>query len=219
MTGTMIFSECCCGRCILHAMTDIQYSPAANRNQDPILAELRALLPETVSVLEVASGTGQHAVHFASAMPGISWQPSDPDPIRRISIEARIDASGLSNVASPLELDVVLDWPELTVDAVYAANLLHISPLDTVRGLLFGAASVLTPGGRLLIYGPFKSQGVQVSPSNEAFDQSLRARNPLWGIRDLEVVEAAAIEAGFGRADQILMPANNFLLIFELSDQ
>jgi len=200
-------------------MTDIQFSPAADRNKDPILAKLRAVLPDAASVLEVASGTGQHAVHFAAAIPGLFWQPSDPDPLRHYSIKARVEASGLVNVAPPLALDVVGNWPDLKVDAVYAANLLHISQPEALRGLIFGAASVLNPGGRLLIYGPFKRQGKHISPSNEEFDQSLRAQNPQWGIRDLEAVAAAAIEAGFGPADQVTMPANNFLLIFELSDQ
>jgi cyclopropane fatty-acyl-phospholipid synthase-like methyltransferase len=200
-------------------MTDIQFSPAADRNKDPILAELHAVLPAAARVLEVASGTGQHAVHFAAAMPGLCWQPSDPDPQRRRSIEAAIVASGLTNLAPPLALDVVGDWPDLNVDAVYTANLLHISQPEALRGLIFGAASVLDSGGRLLIYGPFKRQGEHISPSNEEFDQSLRAQNPQWGIRDLEAVATAAIEAGFRAGNQVAMPANNFLLIFELLAQ
>jgi SAM-dependent methyltransferase len=200
-------------------MTDAQFSPAADRNKDPILAELRVALPNSAAVLEIASGTGQHAVYFADAMPGLQWQPSDPDPLRRRSIKSRTEASELNNIAAPLALDVLGDWPDLSVDAVYTANLLHISPAAVLPGLIIGAVRVLNQGGRLLIYGPFKRHGVHTSSSNEDFDQSLRAENPQWGIRDLESVEALATESGFRLVNQIAMPANNFLLIFELSGQ
>lgn len=200
-------------------MSDLPFSPAADRNKEPILSCLRELLPEAARVLEVASGTGQHVVHFAAALPATRWQPSDPESEARRAITARLESLSLTNVSAPIELDVTGAWPVLSADALYTANMLHISEPETVAGLMQGAASVLGHDGRLLIYGPFKRGGVQVSPSNEAFDQSLRARNPRWGIRDLEEVASVAEQAGFELSKVIDMPANNFLLSFERNAQ
>ncbi len=196
-------------------MFEAKFSPAAERNKDVILAVLRDVLPTTGAVLEIASGTGQHVLHFAKAMPGLHWQPSEPDESYRVPLHNLIDQIGLSNVAGPVDLDVLEPWPDLTVNAVIVANMLHISPFATIQGLLAGAASVLEPDGILHIYGPFKAAGEFTSPSNEEFDANLRARNELWGIRDLEEVTLAAIEQGLQCISIKPMPANNFSLVYK----
>ena len=180
---------------------------------------LRAELPATGRVLEIASGTGQHVVHFARALPGLTWQPSDPDPRQRASIVARVAQAGLGNVEPPLDLDVRTVWKVHEVDAVIVANLLHISEPDTLSGLCEGAAGALCAGGLLHIYGPFRRGGGHTSPGNRAFDASLRAQSPSWGIRDLESVLAAAVAEGFVVRRIIDMPANNLSLVLELPRQ
>lgn len=185
-------------------------SPSALRNRDPILDVLRATLPKTGTLLEIASGTGEHVSHFAAHLPGWMFQPSDFDPACRATIDAR--CAGLGNVQPAIQLDVSLPWPELHVDAVLCVNMIHISPWHATIGLMTGAAGA--GAGLLITYGPYKRGGLHTAPSNAAFDADLRARNPAWGIRDLEAVAAGAVEAGFAAPQIIEMPANNFCLVF-----
>lgn len=196
-------------------MFEAKFSPSAERNKEAILAVLREFLPKRGNVLEIASGTGQHVMHFAKAMPELNWLPSEPDESYRVPLQNIIDQASLDNVAAPINLDVLEPWPHITVDAVIVANMLHISPVTTVQGLLAGAASVLVPGGIVHVYGPFKVAGECTSPSNQEFDQSLSARNEKWGIRDLEEVTLAAIESGLQCTSIKPMPANNFSLVYK----
>lgn len=195
---------------------DLRHSPAAERNREPILEALLQLLPPRGAALEIASGTGQHAVHFAAGLPGWSWQASDPDPGALASIAAWSARSQRSNVRAPLLLDVTAaHWPvEPGFDAVFCANLLHISPWTACLGLMAGAARCLAPGGLLLIYGPYWVDGERAAPSNIAFDADLRVRDPAWGVRRLEDVVQAAREAGLALRERRSMPANNLLLVF-----
>lgn len=191
----------------------ILHAPAAERNRGPILEVLRGILPDHGRVLEIASGTGQHVVYFAEALPALHWIPSDPDPAQRASVAARTAAAGLDNVTDPLDLDVLGDWPDLAVDAVITANLLHVSARETMTGLCRGTAAVLRPGGALLVYGPFKRDGEHTSDGNRQFDRSLKRQNPAWGIRDVEDLLAEAGEAGLRLAEIIDMPANNLAVV------
>lgn len=197
-------------------MSDILHSIYAERNRVPILDVLRRVLPARGRVLEIASGTGQHVAYFAKELPDLHWLPSDPDPAQRASISARIGAAGLANVDEPLDVDVLAEWPRLFVDAVIVANLLHVSPPETLAALCEGAAMVLPPGGVLHIYGPFKRHGAHTSTGNTEFDRSLRERNPAWGIRDLERVVEVAAANQLIRQEVVAMPANNFSLVFAL---
>ncbi len=193
----------------------LPHSPAAERNREPILAVLRTMLPATGRVLEVASGTGQHVVHFASALPGCHWQPGDPDAKAREAIDARVARAGLLNVSSAIALDVESGpWPPGPFDAVFCANMIHIAPWSCTQGLLDGAARILKPGGSLLLYGPFLRDGIETAPGNVAFDADLRARNPAWGIRRLEAVGQMAAGLGLTRESVTEMPANNLLVRF-----
>jgi len=198
-----------------------QRSPSAERNREPILAVLREVLPATGRVLEIASGTGQHAVCFAGALPGLDWQPSDLDADARASIAAWIAHEGLANVRAPLALDVHQpDWGVQTLDkldqldAVVCINMIHISPWSATQALFAGASRRLADGGVLYLYGPYKRGGAQTSPSNDAFDQQLRSRDPAWGVRDMEAVVALGASVGLVCDEPIAMPANNFSLIF-----
>jgi len=196
-------------------LSALPFSPAAERNAAPILARLQAWLPRTARVLEVASGTGQHAQQFATAMPGWDWQPSDAQPDALPVVATR--CASLPNVRPPLLLAVQHQpWPQAAVafDAVYVANLLHIAPWDATPGLMQGAAQGLQPGGQLLVYGPFIVEGEPLAPSNAAFDADLRARDPRWGLRSLAQVEGAARAAGLALAERAAMPANNLMLRF-----
>ena len=190
-------------------------SAAAERNKDAILAVLRrALLPRGV-VLELASGTGQHAVHFASALRDVRWQPSDPDPVARASISAWREVARLDNLAAPVDLDVhVLPWPLARVDAVVAINMVHISPWSATTSLFAGASSAVGEAGVVFLYGPYFVAGKEAAPSNEAFDRALRAENAAWGVRRLEDVVAAADDAGFTLDEVVEMPANNLSVVF-----
>ncbi len=190
-----------------------RFAPAAARNREPILAVLREHLPASGTALEIASGSGEHAVAFAAAFPSLVWQPSDPDPANRASIAAWIAAEGTPNLLPPIDLDATAEiWPLATADAVVCINMIHIAPWAACLGLLRGAARLLAPGGLLYLYGPFKRDSAHTAPSNAAFDESLRARDPAWGIRDLgEVSEAAA---GFARPAVVAMPANNLSVLF-----
>ena len=198
---------------------DLPFSPAAERNRGPILAQLRRLLPTSVRVLEIASGSGQHAQHFASACPGWVWQPSEADAALLPAIDAR--CHGLANVLPAVALDVTrAPWPlgaahnGAHYGALYSANLLHISPWPTCAALMRGAALHLDASGRLLLYGPFRQDGVPTAPSNEAFDADLRSRHPQWGLRSLADVEREAAAQGL-RLDEVMpLPANNLMLVF-----
>lgn len=190
-------------------------APAALRNREPILGVLRRHLPATGLVLEVASGTGEHVAHFAAALPDLVFQPSDPQPEARASIDAW--AAGLANIRPALALDATgiakgMDWP--AADAVLCSNMIHIAPWAATLGLLRGAGRSLPPGGPLLLYGPYKQDGAHTAPSNAAFDSDLRARDPAWGIRDLEAVAEAAAAQGFGAPGIEPMPANNLMVVF-----
>jgi len=193
-----------------------RHAPAAARNRDAILAVLRAELPTSGLVLEVASGSGEHAVHFARALPDLRWLPSDPDPAALHSITAWADEAGLANLAPPLWIDAADPdaWPIDHADAALCVNMVHISPWAATQGLLRGAARLLPAGGPLCIYGPFFREGVLTAPGNTAFDESLRARDPDWGLRWVHDVEAAARMEGFKLARAVDMPANNLSLIF-----
>ena len=187
-------------------------APSASRNRDPILAALSRHLPPAGLVLEVASGTGEHVAHFAAALPGLVWQPTDPDPERRASIDAWAD--GLPNVRPALTLDATMvPWPVREAAVVLCINMIHIAPEAATNGLLAGAASVLAPGGLLVLYGPFRRAGRPMEPGNAAFDVDLRGRNPDWGLRVLEDVAALAVDAGFGAPVIEEMPADNLLVV------
>ncbi|MGO1075241.1 DUF938 domain-containing protein [Inquilinus sp. CA228] len=197
-------------------MTDHrQQAPAAARNRDPILAVLRGVLPRTGTVLEIASGSGEHSLHFARALPGLVFQPSDPNPEARHSIAAWAAESGLANLRPPLALDAAAaSWPVSTADAVLCINMIHISPWAATEGLMRGAVAILPPGGPLYLYGPYRRAGVPTAPSNEAFDRDLRQRDPAWGLRELEAVAALAAAAGFSGPAVTEMPANNLSVVF-----
>jgi len=192
------------------------YAPAAARNRAPILQVLTRHLPKRGLVLEIASGSGEHIVHFAqNSAPDLIFQPSDPDPASRASIDAWSAALGLPNVHPAVALDAgSSDWPLSQADAVLCINMIHIAPWTAAIGLMRGAAQLLGSGGMLYLYGPFRRNGRHTAPSNEEFDQSLRDRNPAWGVRDAEEVEALAAEHGFEPPLIEDMPANNLSLIF-----
>lgn len=185
------------------------YSPAAERNRDPILAVLRRVLPATGRVVEVAAGTGQHAAWFAAHMPGVRWSPTEPDAAGRASVAAWCE--GLQNVDAPLPLDVTGPWEVEPADAVYCANMVHIAPWAATLGLVAGAAACLPADAPLVLYGPFVRDGVGTAESNLAFDASLRARDPAWGLRHLSAVVAAA--AGFTLDEVVELPANNVVVV------
>lgn len=192
-----------------------RHSPAAERNREPIAAELRRLLPVQGLALEIASGTGQHASYFSGALPGWHWQPSDGDAHSLASINAWCE--GCANVLPALQLDVLADaWPGVpaSVDALFCANLLHISPWATCAALMRGAARHLAAQGLLLLYGPYIVDGEPTAPSNLAFAADLRARNPTWGLRRLADVTSAAAAVGLRLRERVSMPANNLLLVF-----
>ena len=192
-----------------------RHSPAAERNRGPILAELLRLLPAQGAMLEIAAGTGQHAAHFAAALPGWRWLPSDGDARSMTSIGAWCAA--IANVLPPLHVDVLAaPWPGVpaNIDAMFCANLLHISPWATTPALMQGAARHLARQGLLLLYGPYRVEGETTAPSNEAFDADLRARDPAWGLRTLGAVVQEAEAAGLHLRERVAMPANNLLLVF-----
>ncbi|HEX5605143.1 MAG TPA: DUF938 domain-containing protein [Candidatus Binatia bacterium] len=188
---------------------------SADRNRGPILNVLERVLPKTGLVLEIASGTGQHVVHFAQALKGLSWQPTDMDAACRRSISAWLVTADLANVRQPLDLDVrALPWRVPTLDAIVCLNLIHIAPWSVATALFAGAALAVRESGLLYLYGPYSVQGRHTSPSNAAFDSALRAENLEWGLRDLKEVESLAKDQGFDLAETIEMPANNFSVLF-----
>jgi hypothetical protein len=185
------------------------------RNRDAIAAVLADWLPPAGTVLEVASGSGEHAVHFAAAFPDLQWQPSDPDPAALTSIAAWRAEAGLPNVAPPILLDAAApEWPMRAANTLLCINMVHISPWAATLGLFAGAARVLPQGAPLILYGPYVEAEVPTVESNRAFDANLRARNPDWGLRDLGAVKTAAAEAGLAFAERRAMPANNLMLLF-----
>jgi hypothetical protein len=190
------------------------HSAAAERNRAPILEVLARHLPASGTVLELASGSGQHVVHFAQHLPQLRWQPSDPDPRCRVSIEAWCAEAGPAVVLPPLALDArELPWPLTNLAAVIAINLIHISPWPVTEALFQGAAQGLGPAGLVYLYGPYRIGGRHTAPSNEAFDASLRERDPDWGVRDRDEVLAVAQRHGFDLLEQVGMPANNLSLV------
>jgi SAM-dependent methyltransferase len=190
-----------------------RHASAAERNRGPILDVLRLVLPAHGVVLELASGTGQHVAYFAAALPGLIWLPSEADREMHDSIAAW--TAGLRNVRAPIALDATATtWPVPSLDAVYAANLVHIAPWEVCLGLLAGAGRSLAPGGLLLLYGPYRIGGEHTAPSNAAFDRQLRSSDPRWGVRDLEGVRDAAAPHGLALEERVAMPANNQTLIF-----
>lgn len=192
-----------------------RFAPATERNRGPILALLTRVLPPAGRVLEIASGTGEHAVFFSRHLPHLTWQPTDPDAAARASIVAWTAEAALPNIADPLALDASQpNWPIDLADAVLAVNMVHISPWAATVGLLGGAARVLPTGAPLMLYGPYKRGGQHTASSNEAFDQNLRRQNPAWGVRDLEIVVETADAAGLALAEIAPMPANNLGLVF-----
>jgi SAM-dependent methyltransferase len=193
-------------------------SPAAERNKDPILTVLESVLPETGSVLEIASGTGQHVCFFAGELPGIRWQPTEPEEASREAIAIRIREAALENVAQPIALDVLEPhWPvHERFDAVLCINMIHISPWRATHALFRGVARLLDSRGRLILYGPYLENGTAVQ-SNLDFDASLKRRNAEWGLRDLAEVTRVAAGHGLARQQIVRMPANNLSVVFAKS--
>lgn len=192
-------------------------SPASLRNAEPILRLLRAHLPKSGRVLEIASGSGQHAVFFSGALPGLDWTPSDPSADARASIAAWAAEAGTGRLQAPLALDCLDEatWPEAQFDAVVCINMVHISPWAATEGLMKLAERALPrPGGLLYLYGPYRETEVPLAPSNAAFDASLQARDPAWGLRDRDAVTALAKAHGLTLTLRADMPANNISLLF-----
>ena len=190
-------------------------APAALRNREPIAAVLRRWLPEQGTVLEVASGTGEHSVYFARQFPDLDWQPSDLHPDALKSIAAWREEQRLPNLREPIVIDAAApEWPIERADAVLNINMVHISPWASALGLLDGAARLLAAGSPLILYGPWISASIETAPSNLAFDSDLRARDPEWGLRSVEDFAAEALARGFVLVEQTPMPANNLMLLF-----
>jgi len=194
------------------------FSPTAARNSEPILAVLKRVLPTKGAVLEIGCGTGEHAVHFAGAMPRLTWLPSDPDSDCRASTASWIRFTRLSNVLPPVDIDVCAkSWgieQSAPFDAIVSLNMVHIAPWAASLGLFAGAGRLLRAGGLLFLYGPFMRDGVHNAPSNAAFDASLRARNASWGVRDIVELERVGESSGVSLRETIEMPANNMSLVF-----
>jgi SAM-dependent methyltransferase len=195
------------------------HAAATERNREPILEILRRVLPPAGLVLEIASGTGQHVTFFARELPSLRWQPSDPSPVHLDSIRAWTAASGVDNVAAPLQLDVEsAPWPVTHADAIVNINMIHIAPWAAAEALFAGAARLLPAGGVLFLYGPFKRDGRHTAESNARFDERLRSEDARWGVRDLADVQQLAVGAGFIAPEVIGMPANNLSLVFRRRD-
>lgn len=196
----------------------LPYSEACERNKRPIGEVLERILPKSASVLEIGAGTGQHAVYFTRLLPGIRWQASDVGP-HLPDLERRFEQEGDDRLPAPIELDVAdsSQWPDGQFDAVYTANTLHIMPWELTPLFMAGAAACLRPGGQLIVYGPFHDRGQHTAPSNEAFDRSLRQRDPAMGIRDAVEVAEIAARCGLAQRDDLGLPANNRILAFTRS--
>ncbi len=193
-----------------------RYAPSALRNRDPILNVLRRHLPKSGLVLEIASGSGEHITYFAGAsVAELVYQPSDPDDAARASIDAWVAERGLTNVQPAIAIDAAAQtWPIAHADAVICINMVHIAPWDAAVGLVCGASRILSTGGLLYFYGPFRKGGAHTAASNAAFDQELQSRNPAWGVRELEKVSSLAAGHGFSAPLIEEMPVNNLSLIF-----
>lgn len=195
-----------------------QFATAVDRNTEPIIGVLSGVVPASGRALEIASGTGQHVVAFAAAFPGIDWQPSDPNAAARDSIAAWVADAGRANVAPPLDIDVTRPgWAAAAqgpYDLVVCINMIHIAPWLACLGLIEGAGTLLPPDGVLYLYGPYRRDGMHTAHSNEAFDRSLRSRNPDWGLRDMAEVAAVAAPYGLTWERTVPMPVNNFSLLF-----
>jgi SAM-dependent methyltransferase len=189
------------------------HAPAAERNKGPILDVLRRVLPPAGLVVEIASGTGQHVAHFAAALTHLTWQPCELDA--RVHESIRAWTRPLANVRPPIALDVRQPWPFARADAVICMNMIHIAPWEAALALIDGAGRALPPGGVLFLYGPYRRFGRHTAASNAAFDASLRATDPQWGVRDLEAVEERATAAGLGLGEVVEMPANNLSVVFQ----
>jgi hypothetical protein len=192
-----------------------RFAPAVARNKDPITKVLAQYLPASGLILEIASGSGEHALHFAAAFPTLTFQPSDPDASSRASIAAWQQEARLPNLLPPCTLDVMAEpWPVTQADAVLCINMIHIAPWNATEALMRGAAGLLSAQGLMFLYGPFKRGGRHTAPSNAEFDANLRAQDARWGVRDLEAVAALASAVGFASPIIEPMPANNLSLIF-----
>lgn len=192
-----------------------KYAPATERNREPIAAVLLEELPASGTVLEIASGTGEHALHFAPLLPGLLWQPSDYDEEALASIAAWREEAGLANILPPLRLDASSsEWPIARADAIFCSNMIHISPPAVTEGLLAGAGQLLGGDAPLILYGPFIEGDVVTAQSNLAFDQSLKSRDPSWGLRELVWVDQLAEASGLKRARRVAMPANNLIVVY-----
>ncbi len=201
------------------AMEDARlFSPSAGRNRDVIAATFAGVLAKGAHVLEIGAGTGEHAVAVVSARPDLRWRPTDPDPQSRASIAAWAAHAGLDQIAAPVALDARdAPWPvehDGPFDALVSINMIHIAPWSAALGVLAGAERLVTPGGQLVFYGPFAHGGVHTAPSNAEFDASLKARDPSWGVRDLDAIVAAAAPHGLALDRTIPMPANNQVVVF-----
>jgi hypothetical protein len=196
--------------------TRAKVSPSTARNRHPILEVLKPRLPPTGFVLEIAAGSGEHAVYNATAFPNLNWQPTDKDPDSLASIAAWRDHAGLSNLLSPLQLDASdpASWPIANADVIININMIHIAPWKTTEGLMTGAGRVLPSGGLLFLYGPYIERGVETAPSNQSFDLSLKRGDSAWGIRHLDDVTAVAGGHSLELSERIVMPANNLSLFF-----
>lgn len=195
---------------------DLPASPASARNREPLLEVLQRWLPTSGTVVEIASGLGEHAAWFAEALPGVTWQPTDRSLEALDILVARREAAGLPNLAPPLVLDAASPaaWPVQHADAIVCINLIHISPWAATEGLMAGAARILPPGAPVCLYGPYLEPDVETAPSNLAFDADLRRRDPAWGLRDLDAVKALAASHGLTFVERVAMPANNLCLLF-----
>lgn len=195
-----------------------QKAPSTARNREPIAAVLEGVLPLSGLVLEIASGAGEHSIYFAQKFKHLTFQPSDPSPAARDSIAAWIDHDAPANVLAPLAIDASVErWPLDSAGAIICINMIHISPWAATQGLLRNASRLLAQGAPLFLYGPYRRSGVDTAPSNEAFDEDLKRRNPAWGLRDLETVASLAREHGFGAPEVTEMPANNLSVVFRKS--
>lgn len=197
-------------------MTDQRrFAPAAQRNRAPILEVLKGALPRDGLVLEIAGGTGEHAAYFARALSSLTWQPSDPSPDARASIDAWIEEEGLGNVHPALDLDAASEaWPVDRADAVLCINMIHISPWEATEGLMRGAGRILEPGAPLILYGPYRRAGHPLEPSNATFEEWLKGQDARWGLRLLEDVAICAAQSGLELEKVVEMPANNLSVIF-----
>jgi SAM-dependent methyltransferase len=200
-------------------VTGKQHAPATLRNRDPIAEVLARELPVSGTVLEIAAGTGEHAVFFAERFPALGWQPSDPSPEALASIAAYREEYAGSNLAAPLLLDAAAPetWPMTAADAILCVNMVHISPWEATLGLFEGAARLLHSRAPLILYGPYIEEGVETAPSNLEFDASLRSRNALWGLRKAEAADGLAAQHGMARSARHALPANNIMLIYRVN--